>query len=366
MLLTTGLLVAIIAILNYFNRQPQPPWSHISLNSAISWLSTISKGYVLYTVKEGQSQLNLAVIMALALDPFTQNLVYYYSDLVIDLSQTAILSHNSVYDAVGLPWHTGASISSIIAYCHSPDPIATLELSAHCANITDYVIPFCHTIKSTEVWDRIRNCTLTLLSEDSVTNKWQAIEYTLFPANRSCRTKVSSGRCHEETLAIWSNLSLTELRQNTHPPWGPELGVQPNTNFTIFSRSVGTIYDFVLAYSNITSYTASSVEKLHCAINNIAAAITKTFRDTKPTSLAYPATTGQALTSTVYIDIHWQWIVIPVMVWLLGIITLLGTVWKGRRTSFSRWKTDIIPLLFLYQGSQDEVQEPYPAHCISL
>lgn len=60
MLLSTVTLVAIIIILAHFNRQPQPLWDNVSLNSLISWLSTISKGCVLYATKEGLGQLKWA------------------------------------------------------------------------------------------------------------------------------------------------------------------------------------------------------------------------------------------------------------------------------------------------------------------
>ncbi|GMG10371.1 unnamed protein product [Aspergillus oryzae] len=85
-------------------------------------------------------------------------------------------------------------------------------------------------------------------------------------------------------------------------------GVQLISNPHAVHAGTGLIQ--VLAYSNITGCTAKSVEKLHCAMNNIAAAITQTFRDMKLTSPAYPASeskaTGQAQTSAVHIGVHWQ------------------------------------------------------------
>lgn len=57
MVLATGLLVAIIVILARLNHHPQPSWKRVSLNSPISWLSTISKACVLFATSEALGQL---------------------------------------------------------------------------------------------------------------------------------------------------------------------------------------------------------------------------------------------------------------------------------------------------------------------
>ena len=57
MLLSSGLLVAIMVVLARYDHRPQPTWRYVSLNSMISWLSTISKGCVLFSISEGIGQL---------------------------------------------------------------------------------------------------------------------------------------------------------------------------------------------------------------------------------------------------------------------------------------------------------------------
>lgn len=57
MLLSLGLLLAIIVILSRFNHRPQPSWNYMSLNSLISWLSTFSKGSVLFAISETIGQM---------------------------------------------------------------------------------------------------------------------------------------------------------------------------------------------------------------------------------------------------------------------------------------------------------------------
>lgn len=55
--LSTGLLLSIVVIGAKFNKQPQPSWRYMSLNSMISWLSTLSKACVLFAISEGLGQL---------------------------------------------------------------------------------------------------------------------------------------------------------------------------------------------------------------------------------------------------------------------------------------------------------------------
>jgi hypothetical protein len=51
-LVSAGTLVAMVAMLIHFDHKPQPAWRLLSLNSVISWLSTISKACVLFSINE--------------------------------------------------------------------------------------------------------------------------------------------------------------------------------------------------------------------------------------------------------------------------------------------------------------------------
>ncbi|KAJ6121033.1 hypothetical protein N7523_005313 [Penicillium sp. IBT 18751x] len=57
MVLSMCLLVAIIVVLAHFNHHAQLTWKYVSLNSIVSWLSTLSKGCVLFTISETIGQL---------------------------------------------------------------------------------------------------------------------------------------------------------------------------------------------------------------------------------------------------------------------------------------------------------------------
>ncbi|KAF2013685.1 hypothetical protein BU24DRAFT_424693 [Aaosphaeria arxii CBS 175.79] len=136
---------ALIALLAVYDGKEQPDWTNISLNTAISFLSMISKGLLLIPVSRALGQLKwswveeksrplsglrtfdlasrgvigcfdligltkglhlstlgcLAVILALGFDPFVQNLVRYYPKSVPDATQQARVANASLFDSVG-------------------------------------------------------------------------------------------------------------------------------------------------------------------------------------------------------------------------------------------------------------------------
>ncbi|KAJ5197932.1 uncharacterized protein N7498_007049 [Penicillium cinerascens] len=127
----------------------------------------------------------LAVILALAFDPFTQNLIHYYPKLMPDSSQTAIVSRNSVYDALGAEYGMGGDPAlkanfynsvfnsdsskpwSIPSYTCSTgnctwDPISSLEMQAVCSNVTEYLNFQCHNVTDGVEWAGSRNCSIYL------------------------------------------------------------------------------------------------------------------------------------------------------------------------------------------------------------
>lgn len=51
------IIIAIVAILRKYDKAQQQGWKHISLNSLISWLSTLAKACVIFSVSQGLGQL---------------------------------------------------------------------------------------------------------------------------------------------------------------------------------------------------------------------------------------------------------------------------------------------------------------------
>lgn len=231
--------------------------------------------------------------------------------------------------------------------------------------------------------------------------KWQAMECSIEPIVRSFRAIVRDNVYREETLAVWTE-GLRSWEQNWtdvptgiyfEPPWGSDLGYSSNSRFMLggdailgivdffnslfygqlFLQSMDSVFfesrdnsvyaasDFIQAMSlgNITGCDVKSVEKLECAMNNVAQAMSKTFRDSAYVGASSDLsranmTLGRTMTSVSYVEVRWRWIVLPALVWLLGTGTLAGTIWNTRRAQVPKWKNDPIPLLFLYQDGSDK------------
>ncbi|KAL4742967.1 hypothetical protein BDV11DRAFT_216176 [Aspergillus similis] len=143
--LSLAILIAIIVVLRKYDGQQQPTWHGVSLNTVLSWLSTVAKGCIAFPLSSGLSQLKwvwfakrarplsdlrvfdnasrgvygsvelvwalrmrhfavvgaIAVVLAVGFDPFVQNLVHYSSDLVVDTSRVSRLANATYYDTLG-------------------------------------------------------------------------------------------------------------------------------------------------------------------------------------------------------------------------------------------------------------------------
>ncbi|RDW86098.1 DUF3176 domain-containing protein [Aspergillus mulundensis] len=530
---SAGALIALVAVLAKYDGKPQPDWYYMSLNSLISWLSTISRACILFFVSEalGQSKWvwfsqeeqpisnirtfdsatrgpygaleliwtlqgrhfaalgSLAVVLALAFDPFAQNLVHYYEGTVRDTSNTATISSSSYYGSHGGPFQVDAfpveyalktnvynvffsrdseTPWSIPRYgCPSTnctwDSIVSLDARALCANITEHLTQSCDGLSSDDI-----NCTATLTKSQidawalpydpdseyaqavgfvvkavnssqaiTYTNtttsaiqfveplkssgsspgdpviKWEATECTIEPVVRKFRASVRNNDYSEETLAIWSDRALvrmnytedpdylgtspdfaftndTDYQWHFYPPWSEELThlkLRPNQSFIYTLSAEKAIAKFLRIiftgyyWQNSTEYGYNStdpeaalyassdvlqsfhregrsacdsrrcdvkLDRFNRTMSSVAQAIAKTFRDSQDT------TYGHLEVTVTHIAVHWQWITLPIFVWVLGAVALFGTVWKTRRRRAPRWKNDPLPLLFLYQDGGEK------------
>lgn len=251
-----------------------------------------------------------------------------------------------------------------------------------------------------------RDANLTLLYGGLLANgsRWDATECLLDPIVRSFRPVVHQNNYSEEPLAVWTQSSFLGGYGNTTagltltPPdsWVADYGVPANhssprnnsarsfvlgveassTMMTFFraifsgqsSRDVShTVFtpavnlyaasDTVqaLGSGNITGCSDLLAERLPCAMENVAAAITKTLRDSAYIADARSTSgwaVGKAMVPAVYITVHWQWVVLPLVVWVAGATLVAGTLWKTRRARVPAWRNDTLPLLFLSRGQE--------------
>ncbi|KAJ5416651.1 uncharacterized protein N7487_000201 [Penicillium crustosum] len=110
-----------------------------------------------------------------------------------------------------------------------------------------------------------------------------------------------------------------------------------------------------ITLANMTGCAVGTINKMHCAMDNVAQAMSKAIRDNASPSNV--TTAGQAMSARTHISIHWQGIILLVLVWLLGLVTLIGTVWKTRTARIPTWKNETMPLLSLYRNGQNEKPE---------
>lgn len=99
-------------------------------------------------------------------------------------------------------------------------------------------------------------------------------------------------------------------------------------------------------------------DQLTCAMENMAVAISKTIRDTAfwggaqydlINTVNTNITTGHTITTASFVVVRWEWLILPLLVWILATVSWIGTAWKSGR-NVPGWKNDILPLLFLYRS----------------
>ncbi|KAL3447101.1 hypothetical protein BJX65DRAFT_308449 [Aspergillus insuetus] len=427
---------------------------------------------------------SLAVILAMAIDPFAQNLVHYYQDMVEDISQSARIGQTNTYDS----WAGDISVSSygvdpILKANNKPwslpqhscpsanctwGPIASLETRALCTDVTDRINTTCSVITDeSSGFAGYPNCTLNLIGSDLTAwlvpddgstiamqgfvvqgvgsgdgvvyssnnslgivqylapktidhgpdaywyipptpdTKWFATECAIEPFVRAFRPSGRQNIYSDETLAIWTNrtgLTSTNPIGSFESPssWISELGLEIfnqsrtfNYSFLVATELSSFITDIftghythypmhsgykatspsslyagqdiiqALGQGNIAGCSDALESRLNCSMANVAAAISKTLRDAAfdATSTANRASVvnGTVWMSESFITARWEWISLPVFVWVLAVFVVLGTVWKGRRAAVPIWKNDPLPLLFVYgvwtRGSPSAVGE---------
>lgn len=258
----------------------------------------------------------------------------------------------------------------------------------------------------------------SMTQDISNTTKWVATECSLELQIRSVNVSVQNSNYYEETLATWSKIVYDQDRVVQGAPEGlyfsfvvpkdPSLGIHnpgdfyigynghsslqlsllDNLNGTVFGfgdnldfGDAGTVASDVLQtlfVSNFTTCVDSTRDKMSCLMSNIAAAISKTFRDSALTAAkarGYNATTassvpntanmavGRTSVSATFVRVRWQWLSLPVLVWFLVLATWIGAAITTRRTKVQKWRNNVLPLLFLYRdenASSGMIQEHKP------
>ncbi|KAL7906537.1 hypothetical protein GGI35DRAFT_482692 [Trichoderma velutinum] len=219
-----------------------------------------------------------------------------------------------------------------------------------------------------------------------------ATECALVPCVRSVQASVRKSVYNESTPIYWFEREATNRNSDwwvtMNPPWGPDLGVQEGQSFgigfealdalVVFIRSLLSGAVWVVSDSLILDASKADIiaaifygdfadcdnplDKISCAVNNVAQAISKTFWDTPYINSGIEDThmaIGETFVSLTFVRIQWGWLAFPIAIWVLSVITLLGTVWRTRRAQVQTWRNSPLPLVFLHLHEDDEVTRSY-------
>ncbi|OQE44784.1 hypothetical protein PENCOP_c002G08526 [Penicillium coprophilum] len=233
--------------------------------------------------------------------------------------------------------------------------------------------------------------------------RYVATECSLEPIVRSVKASVHKSIYDEIVLAEWTKLETwLDQKENRNgssflPNWNQSLGMHPGQNFTLYPASQATIELFMdslfsgkayatimmqlvfdrvgegygtyatadvmqtFMYGNVTGCADTKNDRFGCAMRNVADAMSKSFRDQAYMDHGWEANmaVGYTQVNVTVIHVHWQWLSLPLLVWLLSAVTWLGTMWKTYREKLPKWSDNPLPLLFLYRGEEshtDEVQ----------
>lgn len=111
-----------------------------------------------------------------------------------------------------------------------------------------------------------------------------------------------------------------------------------------------------ILYGNIAG-CSSDQDHMECALENVARAITKSFRDDAFIKFGYPKADmaiGNSLVEQTFIRIQWPWLALPLSVWILSVGLWIMTVFRTLNRGIPMWRNNPLPMLFLYRPSEDE------------
>lgn len=308
----------------------------------------------------------------------------YYVDPVLKANVYRALFDQSSVQSWATPQYTCATGNCIW------DPTANLAMRALCSNVTSYLTRNCsyNSYFNTSAPFDLCNVTLgdtlstyyapggglarpmgittvdagaALGNPEPLQSEIIGIEIVLSPQwkNGSGLGLTSPGELFALGFESWN--SITNFFENLFTGY-----VDASSDvFEIQGTGTGTYATTdtleALFYGNFSS-SCDVDDQLTCAMDNVAAAISKTIRDSAFTSgvqyllnntVNTNITTGHTITSASFVVVRWEWLVFPLLVWLLATVSWIGTLLRSGR-NLPVWKNDVLPLLFLYHPPQTD------------
>jgi hypothetical protein len=195
---------------------------------------------------------------------------------------------------------------------------------------------------------------------------------------------VNNPNIRETLINTWDNLT-TQGEQDTHyvtisPSSNPSLGIAKGQQFTISRdafislrsgitlRFLNGIIKWTNGHHQSSSDLADALYKMDnpncqnhvdggannsliCGVQRVADAMTKVIRkdawDFNSTLAATDMAPGVTSVPVTRIRISWGWFSLPVVLWVLSALVLIGTAWETKRSRTPLWKAEALPVLRL-------------------
>ncbi|KAL1616239.1 hypothetical protein SLS54_008532 [Diplodia seriata] len=308
----------IILVLRLYQDKPQPSWEHISLNALISWLSTVAKLLILIPISRSLGQLkwvwfkqrHMPLLDMEVFDSASRGVMGSYApDLVLKMNVL-----NSLYDA-------DPSESWAQPYYVFDASVETLNASTGSSYKETMTASYPLNIDvAGEVVDTV------------IENQTFGVDWPSSDAISSYLQDILEGY-------VLRNIDALEV---------VSLDTSVSSNGT-GSGEMKTETPQAI-YSGNFSRCSNPDHKVECAFKNIARALTKSMRDAayiRNGTSGANMTMGETYVPVTHVGVRWYWMALPVTVWILSVVTFLGTVWTTRQANVQPWRNSPIPLLFL-------------------
>ena len=231
-----------------------------------------------------------------------------------------------------------------------------------------------------------------------------ATECTIDLVVQSLSASVKNG-VYEETIHDtwspgpgWRGLETDGVPGSFRPPWDESKGVKANQSFGISSNTwnalvagpylaladsdspmpnplmLGHSYDSdghcallmngtnpdVLQSIFYAKYNATTCDtpddNFACAFKTVAKSLTNSIRSSgllANGTASSETAPGRSFSTTTLVRVQYQWLALPAAVWLLSVVTWLGSWYHTSRANVPRWRDNIVPLIFLRQDSSE-------------
>ncbi|KAL4874723.1 hypothetical protein BJY04DRAFT_233338 [Aspergillus karnatakaensis] len=277
-------------------------------------------------------------------------------------------------------------IQYVLALDSNTTPDATWDVASLVNNQTIFQATECAlqltilTIQATVTNGVYTETTLSEWSEIETPNATQRASYQVIlspPQDQSpgvAETEGASNRTFGISYEAWSSITafLNSIFAGSVNAASGHFGFSaPNETSGLYATSdvLGALFYGSFRNSSVpfltvqgqeeVSSASTCTDQLTCAIHNVAAAMSKTFRDTAFTSSSAASNGDQALIQgkafivVPFVKVVWEWLILPLCVWALTLCVWIAAVVRTRRGGLYKWTNNPLPLLFLYRGQAE-------------